>query len=196
MSETIDRPPPRQARAEEKRAKILKAAEQLLAERAPSDVTTKAVASKAGVPIGSVYRYFANADALLFALFDEFNSETLRTMAALPSPSADWHGEVAQVFSVIKAMHARHPAYGPLMAHLGRADETDDNFLVLLAKRVGDFRTDLAPSQAQDIAAMVVGIVEAAERRFHALPVERRDNVFAEAQKATEAYLLCYLPEK
>ncbi|MEM7740945.1 MAG: hypothetical protein AAF225_09110 [Pseudomonadota bacterium] len=54
-------------------------------------------------------------------------------------------------------------------------------------------RPGLHPDEAQDIAAMVMGIVEAAERRFHALPPDRRSNVFNEGEKATAAYLACYL---
>ncbi|MEO1658121.1 MAG: TetR/AcrR family transcriptional regulator [Pseudomonadota bacterium] len=193
MSETISRPPPRQARAEEKRAKILKAAEALLSERSPAEVTTKAVASHAGVPVGSVYRYFANADALLRALFEAFNAETISTMRDLPPSAADWRMDVKQVFSVIKAMHARHPAYGPLMTHLGRVDETDDPILALLTGRLQTLRPDLSSTEAEEVAAMVMGIVEAAERRFHALPDDRRENVFAQAEQATLAYLGLFL---
>ncbi|MEO1043334.1 MAG: helix-turn-helix domain-containing protein [Pseudomonadota bacterium] len=193
MSTTTRRPPPRQARSEEKRALILKAAERLLTERFPAEVSTKAVAKEAGVPIGSVYRYFANAEAMLRALFDEFNAETVSALMALPAPSEDWRADVSQVFSVIKAMHAQHPAYGPLMAHLGRADETEDSILMLLTERIARTRPDLQDNEAQDIAAMVMGIVEAAERRYHALPQARRGNVFAEGEKATVAYLACYM---
>ena len=193
MSQTISRPPPRQARAEEKRAKILKSAEMLLVECTPSEVTTKAVASHAGVPIGSVYRYFANADAMLRALFEAFNAETLRTLSELPASAADWRRDVAQVFAVIKAMHEQHPAYGPLMAHLGRVEETDDTIFLLLTNRIRAILTDLPLSRAEDIAAMVLGIVEAAERRFHALPPAGRDHVFAEAEIAIQAYLNFHL---
>ncbi|MEM6912430.1 MAG: TetR/AcrR family transcriptional regulator, partial [Pseudomonadota bacterium] len=174
MRTKVKRPPPRQARSEEKRARILKAAEHLLTKRQPADVSTKAVASQANVPIGSVYRYFANADAMLRALFEEFNAETVSAMTALPPASTDWRADLSHVFSVIRAMHAQHPAYGPLMAHLGRADETEDSILLLLTERIKQARPGLHPDEAQDIAAMVMGIVEAAERRFHALPPDRR----------------------
>lgn len=189
MTDTISRPPPRQARAEEKRAKILRAAEKLLTESDPTEVTTKAVAKAAGVPIGSVYRYFTNADAMLRALFDAFNAETVKTMADMPLGSEDWRSDVERVFSVIRSMHDQHPAYGPLMTHLGRVDETDDSILLLLTDRIRHVRADLNRTHAEDIAAMVMGIVEAAERRFHYLGTDRRQNVFAQAEQATLAYL-------
>jgi AcrR family transcriptional regulator len=70
----VTRPPrnprktPTQRRAIETYGTILTAAAHILVERGVSGFTTNHVARRAGVPIGSVYQYFPNKDAILSAL--------------------------------------------------------------------------------------------------------------------------------
>jgi len=49
---------------------ILQAAAQVLEARGEDELTTKRVAKRAGVSIGTLYQYFPNRDALLVALAD------------------------------------------------------------------------------------------------------------------------------
>jgi len=59
---------PTQRRAQARRDSILSAMMELLDEMDISEVTTTLVAQRAGVPIGSVYRYFPNKYAMLAGL--------------------------------------------------------------------------------------------------------------------------------
>lgn len=59
---------PKQARATDLVAAILEAAVQVLASEGAQRFTTTRVAEKAGVSVGSLYRYFPNKAALLFRL--------------------------------------------------------------------------------------------------------------------------------
>ncbi len=61
---------PSQARGKERVRIILAAALKTFQERGFVSATTNEIAERAGIPIGSLYRYFPNKDALLLALTD------------------------------------------------------------------------------------------------------------------------------
>jgi AcrR family transcriptional regulator len=61
---------PRQQRAIETRASLLAAVETIVAEEGTQAVTTTRVASDTGVAVGTIYRYFADRDAMLLAAYD------------------------------------------------------------------------------------------------------------------------------
>ncbi len=65
------RPEPKQVRARERQAKILRAAGGLLQTGSISDVTTTTIALKASVPVGSVYRYFGDRNDILELLYQQ-----------------------------------------------------------------------------------------------------------------------------
>src|SRR3954447_25159346 len=55
---------PRQARAREKLARVLEAADRLLAEEGVEALTTTRVAAAAGVSVGALYQYLPDRDAI------------------------------------------------------------------------------------------------------------------------------------
>jgi AcrR family transcriptional regulator len=59
---------PVQARSRERLRRVLDAADEVLAHDGPGAFTTTRVAQVAGVPIGSVYRFFPDKDAIVEAL--------------------------------------------------------------------------------------------------------------------------------
>src|SRR5262249_51123652 len=68
---------PKQARSTELVAAILEAAVQVLAKEGAQRFTTARVAERAGVSVGSLYQYFPNKAAILFALqSDEWRQTT------------------------------------------------------------------------------------------------------------------------
>ncbi len=74
---------PRQARANETVALILEAAAQILEANGIEAFTTNTVAERAGVSIGTLYQYFADKQAILFALGRQ---EVQSTLAELRRP--------------------------------------------------------------------------------------------------------------
>lgn len=62
------RRPPVQARSRQRLRRILDAGDALLARDGASAFTTNRIAAEAGVPVGSVYRYFEDKDAIVAAL--------------------------------------------------------------------------------------------------------------------------------
>lgn len=63
--------PPQQARSRESLQKVLAAAEHVLAERGVEEFTVGAVAERAGLSVGAIYRRFTGKDQLLYAVKDE-----------------------------------------------------------------------------------------------------------------------------
>lgn len=71
---------PQQTRSAELIATILEAAVQVLAEEGAPRFTTKRVADKAGVSVGSLYQYFPNKAALLFRLQSDEWRQTVQLL--------------------------------------------------------------------------------------------------------------------
>jgi AcrR family transcriptional regulator len=61
---------PRQARSRDRVERILDAAAAIVDEVGIEDVTTNGVAERAGVPVGTLYQFFPNRDAVLRALLE------------------------------------------------------------------------------------------------------------------------------
>ena len=66
---------PSQARGKERVRVILAAALDLLKEQGFENVTTNDIAERAGVPIGSLYRYYPNKNAIIAALTDLYATD-------------------------------------------------------------------------------------------------------------------------
>ncbi|MBO6903229.1 MAG: TetR/AcrR family transcriptional regulator [Rhizobiaceae bacterium] len=62
---------PRQERSRRTRADLLAAVERVVAAEGPEAVTTTRIAAETGVSVGTLYRYFADREALLLAAYDE-----------------------------------------------------------------------------------------------------------------------------
>lgn len=174
------------------RAAILDAAERLLTDRSPDALSTRQVAETASVPIGSVYRYFDNMDDLLRQLFERMNAGTLQTLKA-PGPEAHWRERLDVGFLQLRAMHAAHPAYVPLMAHLKREGREEDEVSVMLRTLIHDSAAEMSVQTAQDITRTIVAMLEGVEARLPSLPPARRDATLDQAQIAIAALLSHHL---
>ncbi len=71
---------PTQARSKETVRQILLAAARLFADKGVASVTTNDIADSAGVPIGSVYSYFDDKNAIIASLFELYKSDLIHTM--------------------------------------------------------------------------------------------------------------------
>ncbi|MFJ2651391.1 TetR/AcrR family transcriptional regulator [Streptomyces sp. NPDC087420] len=105
---------PVQRRSAERLTRILDACAALLDEAGYEQLTTRAVASRAGVPIGSVYRFFDNKRALVDALarrnLDRYAERVTDRFAALEA--GDWRGAVDVVLDEYLAMKRTVPGFG------------------------------------------------------------------------------------
>ncbi len=92
---------PRQARALERVKRILSCAEELLAQEGYEGFSTNRVAQKAKVNIASVYQYFPNKHALIFAINRKMLDEVL---IVLENSEAHWSEQVwSELFNPFKS---------------------------------------------------------------------------------------------
>ncbi|PVE13857.1 TetR family transcriptional regulator [Streptomyces scopuliridis RB72] len=104
---------PVQQRSTERLARILDACGALLDETGYEQLSTRAVAARAGVPIGSVYRFFVNKRAMADALgrrnLDSYTEGIADRLATL-DPN-DWRGAIDAVLDEYLSMKRTVPGF-------------------------------------------------------------------------------------
>lgn len=95
---------PRQARAQATVEAILEATFQLLEADGLSNLTTNHIAERAGVSIGTLYQYFADREAILYALAQRQSDDVREMITAMVLESPETSG----IRAIIRAL-----MYGP-----------------------------------------------------------------------------------
>lgn len=188
---------PIQQRSADRLARILDACAELLDETGYENLSTRAVAVRAGVPIGSVYRFFGNKRAMAIALahrnLDRYADGIEQRLSALPG--AHWRPVVDAVLDEYLVMKRSVPGFAlvdfgvPAPPPDGPA--ADPNHLVavrlteLLSTHLG-----LTPDAALERAVLVA--VEATDAliqlAFRSNPAGDPD-IVAETRAMMHAYL-------
>ncbi|MBV8516916.1 MAG: TetR/AcrR family transcriptional regulator [Acidobacteria bacterium] len=83
LFEHVQATPPKQARSLETVSRLLNAAEQLLEEGGLEAATVPAIAAKAGVSVGVVYRRFVDKDTLLRAVWQRYLAQKREQTASI-----------------------------------------------------------------------------------------------------------------
>lgn len=172
-SHALLRRAPVQQRSADRLARILDACAELLDETGYEALTTRAVAVGAGVPIGSVYRFFGNKRALVEALaLRNLDSYTQRIGGRIaPVPAGDWRGVLDAVLDEYLEMKRTVPGFalidfgsqipvgtpaaganhqvadrltGLLATHVGREADAELRCAVLVAVEAADALLQLA----------------------------------------------------
>ncbi|MGK3202376.1 TetR/AcrR family transcriptional regulator [Amycolatopsis sp. MEPSY49] len=95
--------PPQQARSRESLQKVLAAAEHVLAERGVDEFTVGAVAERAGLSVGAIYRRFSGKDQLLYAVKDELLGQLEAGVGEALRSAAPELREVVEAFTTALA---------------------------------------------------------------------------------------------
>jgi AcrR family transcriptional regulator len=103
---------PRQARSKQMRANILAASTRVLRDQGPLRFTTLRVAAEAGISVGSLYQYFPNKQALIFALHSQNVEQAWIEIQAILDhegwTAAEKIRRVAEFFFVAESDETRH----------------------------------------------------------------------------------------
>jgi AcrR family transcriptional regulator len=193
---------PQQARGQQRVAVILDAAEQIFAESGYEAATTNQLAARAGVPIGSIYQFFPNKEAILHAAAaryrDGFAEQYERLLAEglgeLPLPEL-----VARLLDAIIAYGGAHMgitriallgAANPHTAAVGAALQADllQRLDALLATRA----PLLAPERRQFVGRTALVAVFALLAHGMAYKYSAPDEMFRVFEEA-KTLLLAYL---
>ncbi|MCB9766063.1 MAG: TetR/AcrR family transcriptional regulator [Alphaproteobacteria bacterium] len=167
---------PVQGRAQATVDAILEATAQVLLEEGYADLTTNAVAKRAGVSVGSLYQYFGNKDALIGelvrrhvgAMRDAF-LETLPGVVGLPKAEA-----FALIGDALLQAHRVDPALNqvlhgqlPRVGGLAAIDAFDTELEQLAAQvlRARGMRSDNPELAARVLTRSLSGLMRATIRR-------------------------------
>jgi len=117
---------PRQARAREKLARVLEAADRLLAEEGVEALTTTRVAAAAGVSVGTLYQYLPDRDAITEALADGYLARLEDLMAAFTDQAAreTWDDPVGLLVDAFAALYRAEPGFRALWLGRGLTEAT------------------------------------------------------------------------
>ncbi|MEU5211418.1 TetR/AcrR family transcriptional regulator [Streptomyces sp. NPDC020742] len=155
---------PVQRRSAQRLARILDACAEELQETGYEDLSTRAVAGRAGVPIGSVYRFFPNKRAMAEALarrnLDAYAERITARLTAPADAPLEWRRAMDVVVDEYLAMKRTVPGFGLVEFTVpAPRDSRPANYLVadrLLALFAG--RLGLDPADQQLRTAFLVGV--------------------------------------
>ncbi|AYN36562.1 MULTISPECIES: TetR/AcrR family transcriptional regulator [Streptomyces] len=187
---------PVQQRSAERLSRILDACADLLDEAGYEDLSTRAVAVRAAVPIGSVYRFFGNKRAMVEALAErnlaDYSARITRRLAAMAP--GDWRGVMDAVLDEYLDMKRTMPGFSyvdfgnqiPVGSPKGRPNH-------LLAGQLSELlATHLGRRPDEDLHRTFLVAVESADAlvqlAFRVSP-EGDPRIIAEMRELLQAYL-------
>ncbi|WP_329424621.1 TetR/AcrR family transcriptional regulator [Streptosporangium sp. NBC_01495] len=196
---TTRRPVKRQARGLRRMEEILDAAEGVIAEAGYADMTTNAVAERAGMSPGSLYQFFRNKEEILDGLLDRFTEGRSAHWAArltgdvVRMPAADL---IDQVVDEIVAYKASRPAYWALLHGSATGDRlatASERLHRDIARRIAEVLSVRAPRLGEErrllIATMMLATIRAVLPLVAAGPPERAAELTAELKTLLTGYL-------
>ncbi|MEW2522103.1 TetR/AcrR family transcriptional regulator [Actinacidiphila alni] len=186
---------PVQRRSTERLERILDACAGLLDEGGYERLSTRAVAARAGVPIGSVYRFFSDKRALTDALahrnLDEFLDRTAARLAR-PGTDPDWRTAVDILVDEYTAMKRTAPGFA--LVDFGVPGETNHDLADRLPALLGErLLVDAADPRLRLALVLAVETADAALQLAFRTDPSGDPGVIAETKTLIRAYLATVL---
>lgn len=188
---------PVQRRSAERLTRILDACADLLDEVGYDALSTRAVALRAGVPIGSVYRFFGNKRAMADALAQRnLERYTERVTERLKEAGAgDWRAAMDAVLDEYLAMKRTAPGFslvdfGNQIPVGARDGEPNHRVAERLTELLSGYLDDREPDE--DIQRTFLVAVETADTLVHLafrVDPEGDEKIITEARELLRAYL-------
>jgi AcrR family transcriptional regulator len=192
---------PRQARAQERIARILDTAEQVFAEIGYDAATTNLIATQAETSIGSLYEFFPNKEAIAHALADRYVEQidalysTLFSEALAPG-EIETVALVERIVSGFDRFYREHPAAVPLLN--GRLTSQDlaaagANVQLALERRIEavfEYRLPDLPAARRHLISLVIAeMARAILVRADLVPLSQRRALVRELERAVIGYV-------
>ncbi|NHC34006.1 TetR/AcrR family transcriptional regulator [Scytonema millei] len=198
---------PQQARSQERVDRILHVAEQMFIESGYQDTTTRAIASRAEIPVGSLYQFFPDKAAILKALAAKYIEQErqifadLHTEEAIALPLSVY---VERVLDTYDRFYSNNPGYRIVFEQLLKAmpevplsmyEEMEIPLTAELQKFLARRKPSLDPAQCELIATISVEVVGTLQWLSLHRNEAFRSKVIGETKKLILSYLKLYLDE-
>jgi AcrR family transcriptional regulator len=191
---------PQQSRSRDRVIRILDAAADLVCEEGVEALSTRGIAERAGIPVASLYQYFADKDEILLALverdIEEMDAQVMAGLGDLPVLSV--RAIVSTTMDAFVKVYRERPAFVMIWLR-GRANQSIREVGRLhnlkVAKDLLTLATDLGLVES-DISPLVADIaVEMGDRCFQ-LAFEASmtgdQQILTEAKELVTTYLERY----
>ncbi|MBD2089037.1 TetR family transcriptional regulator [Microcoleus sp. FACHB-1515] len=194
---------PKQARSQERVHHILDVAEQLFVEVGYEQTTTRSIAARANVPVGSLYQFFPDKAAIVRALANRYFEQEYQMLARLHVELADVEITVYvdRMIDAFEQFANEHPGYQAVLRQLidlmtvadaSVLNEYDQLMLMGLADFLAQRNSQLDAARCELIATTI--FKAASELLWLALTREsaQRQAFLAETKTLIAAYLKTY----
>lgn len=200
MTDVSMRRTPQQARSQQRVDLILDVAADIFAEVGYESATTNAIAERAGVSIGSLYRYFPDKDAILHALSNRYYEQVralfdevfTKDVVYLPLPVL-----LDRLIDPFVELYMACPAYKHILlgsdvsADIAAASEELDQEII---KHMAEILRLAAPNMDKQQAHLVATVCKAQVKALITLITSSSDEAFraqitAEMKRMLVAYL-------
>jgi AcrR family transcriptional regulator len=187
MSENSIRNVPRQSRSQQTLDLILDTAAEMFVEVGYEATTTNALAEKAGISIGTLYRYFPDKDAVLKALADRYQQQSRELFKVVFVEDAKYLPLAVLLDRLIDPfldMYCTYPVYAHIL--LG-ADVSADiaaasrGMEAEMIAEMGKFIHRLAPHFTQERAYLVATVSKAVVKMLISLVIASQDKQYQAA---------------
>lgn len=158
---------PKQARSQERVDRILDVAEQLFIELGYEKTTTRAIATRAAIPVGSLYQFFPDKEAIVRALANRYFEQEYQIFVELHTElaEADIATYVDRMVDAFDRFAQQHPGYRAVLGQLidlmtvadaSKFNEYDQQILTEFAHFLSRRNPQLDGAQCEIIATTVV----------------------------------------
>jgi AcrR family transcriptional regulator len=189
-----ERRTPQRKHGERRVIALLDAADAVIVEHGYGGATMTLIAERAGSSIGTVYQYFSDKDAIVYALSARYSEE----MASLWPPLAkrsqmlDLDAFVDTLMQALALFMTERPAYVHLMAapklHK-RDDKTRFRLREGFAALIRDRNPHLSPTDAQFVTGVTLRIIMGLAQEYGRVKQNERHRLVGEFSAALKAYL-------
>lgn len=152
-------------------ATILEAAEQIIGERGLDGASTSAIATRAGVAVGTLYNYFPDRDSLIASLFRARRAELLPTLAELARAGArqPFEKRLRGYVAGVLEMFEHHRAFVRVALELDRQvldiKHRKPVVMVAVTETLTEILKPVYGKQADDYSRMLFGALKALVHR-------------------------------
>jgi len=189
---------PQQTRSQQRVRRLLAAAERILVQEGYEALTTRRIAAKARVPIGTLYQFFPDKHAIVGALAHRYMAESAEMMEELARQAEDvhWSDSVGTLVERFVAMYRAKPGY--LALWLGRrlspdllqADQENNALLADGLRRILVVQEGLADGEPlRRVCRVAVEAGDALLRLAFSTVADGDPSIIAETKRVLRLYL-------